>query len=487
MISIRGRDNPPTLDPAYATRTFDGHLACLVHGGLLRCNPDGEIVPELARSWKTSEGGKKYAFEIQPGLRFPSGNPLDATAVVESWSRICRPETGSSVSWVFEDIVGYDRVISGELRNLPGLLIRSATELEAVLRAPSATFPARMSMPAARIVDPMAIEQAGEDYGRHPKALGAWKLVEWEDDSHLLFRPNPLYPERNDSIKGLRFDLIAKDFSASARFETGNVHILNPLPSSQSDYWKEFPTWRKQIHSVPQLNLYYLGFGCHRKPFDNPKVRLALAKALDSESIRETLYGERAIPAWGPIPPKLVGSEEKIPESSPLSASEEEILQGLTFEMWFPDVDPTSALVMEGFQANLLKHGVRVRLRRVDRTAYSAWRREGRFDAFLGNWWADFPDPDNFITPLFVSDSDSNMTRFKDPQVDNWAEEARGLVNPEERGALYRKIGRLLREQTPMVFLWHLNEEVLTQPWVKGYEPPALYQGTLYLRLGISK
>lgn len=487
IVVIRGRENPPTLDPAYAARTFDGHLCCLVHGGLVRANERGEVIPELAESWSIEEEGRLYRFRIRKGLTFPSGRPLDASAAAGSWNRICSPETASPVAWVFEDVTGWREAVAGEVKGVAGFVPKGSHELEVHLTAPSSSFLARLTMPAARLVDLAEVEAKGAGYGRNPVALGAWQLSDWEDDSHLLFRPNPNYPEANRKIAGIRFDLITKDFSASARFEAGSLHILNPLPSSQAAYWKRFRQWENRIHPAQQLNLYYIGFGCHRPPFDDPGMRKALRKAMGIDEVRAVIHGSKAEPVYGPIPPGLIGSSPARSREKALNDQERDLLSGLEMEMWFPDIDPTAALVMEGIQANLARWGVKVRLRRLDRTAYTAWRRQGRFEAFLGNWWADFPDPDNFITPLFRSDSDSNTTRFSDAEVDRLADEARREVNVDRRAELYGALADRLWEEAPMVFLWRLNEEVLTQPWVEGFTPPTLFQGTLYLDLSIAE
>ncbi len=485
IVVFRGRDNPPTLDPAYASRTFDGHLACLIHGGLVRSDEEGRVIPEFAESWGVNEQGSVYSFRLRSSLRFPDGQPVQTSDVVYSWDRICHPETASPVSWIFEDVVGFEEISQGKQDTLSGLKIESATELTVTLKEPSATFLAKLTMPGARIVDEREIGRNGKGYGRNPKGLGAWELAEWEDDSHILLHPNPAYPDRNTHLRGIRFDLISKDFSAGARFETGELHILNPLPSTQSDYWKGFSDWVPMIRPSPQLNFYYLGFTCDRDPFQRVEVRRAISKAIEVDQIRKTLYGSKAALAGGPIPPGLTGHWEGPSGAAEITESDRQILSSLDFEIAFPDIDPMASLVMEGFQANLREYGAQCRLRRLDRTAYTSWRREGKFDAFLGNWWADYPDPDNFIYPLFVSDSDSNMTRFSDHGVDDLADLARKEVDSGVRHSIYQQIIERLRSQSPMVFLWHLNEEVLVQPWVRGFKAPRLFQGSLYLDLRI--
>jgi ABC-type transport system substrate-binding protein len=485
-VTIRALENPVTLDPAYATRTFESHLACLIHGGLVRCGEDGSIVPELASSWEPLPEGKGYRFILREGLRFPSGRPLASQDVVYAFSRICRKATASPHAWVFEDVAGAKEVRAGSAESIQGIRSCGDSCVEIELEEPSATLLARLTMPAARIVDREEVETLGPSYGRHPLALGAWKLEEWMDDSRVTLKPNPSYPDRNRNLDFLRFTLAAQDFTANALFETGRLDVLHPLPLSQTERWKSFPAWARQIQRFPEMNVYYIGFGCHRPPFDRPGIRRALLSAINPDRIRKALFGDLAVPAQGPIPPGLRGNPPPDPTTSEPDPVSLEDIHGLSLDLWYIESDSTTSMAMEGVQADLAVSGVQCRLRKTDPTTYSSWRREGKFDLFYANWWADYPDPDNFVAPLFLSSSSSNHTHFSDAETDRLILQARREVDPARRAHLYRQIEDRIETLAPACFLWHRGTEVLTQPWVKGYQPAPLFHGTLFLNLGIS-
>jgi len=486
-VVFRARENPPTLDPAYATRTFDGHLACLLHGGLVRCGPDGAVLPELAEDWELLDGNR-IRFRLRPGLHFPSGRAFTAEDVVYSLDRLCFPRTASPNAWILEEVLGYREIRSGTAESLKGIRVLDGNTVEIEMGKPSATLLARLTMPGTRIVDREEVERRGQEYGRKPKGLGAWELLEWEDDSHVVFRPNKEYPDYNRNLDSIRFRLVPQDFTAGALFETGGLHVLNPLPISQAPHWKMFPRWEKEIETVQELNIYYLGFGTHRPPFDRPEVRQAIKSAIQGDRIRQTLFGDRARYAHGPIPPGLPGHflNDPRPERDKRAETTSEKLDH-EIELWFIESDSTTSLVMEAVQADLATAGFRCRLMRTDPTTYSRWRRDGKFDMFYGNWWADYPDPDNFIAPLFSSDSDSNHTRFSNSEVDQLIAGAKREWDSEKREDIYRKAVRIILEESPAIFLWHRSSEVIKQPWIRGYEPPRIFHGTLYLNLGIHR
>ena len=487
-IVIRALENPGILDPAYATRALDGHLVCLIHAGLVRCTSDGSVVGEMAERWEPLEIGRHgFRFHLHPGLRFPTGRPLTSEDVVFSFSRLCRKETSSPHAWVFQDVLGYREIHGGSAENLAGIRTCGEDCVEIELEEPSATLLSRLTMPAARIVDRETVTKAGEGYGRSPKALGAWEIEERMDDSHITLRPNRDYPWRNHSLKHLKFVVSYQDFSAAALFETGRLHILQPLPLTQAAKWKNSKFWSKQILRVEELNIFYLGFGCHRPPLGRPEVRRALASVIHPDLFREALFADRATASIGPIPHGMLGYEEKREDRSlKVSTEDLEQVKGLDLELWYIESYSAITLAMEAIQADLAKAGVRCHLRKTDAATYSSWRREGKFDLFLGNWWADYPDPDNFLSPLFLSDSSSNMTRFSDPETDRLIQEAGKESDTKKREQLYRQAVHRIRELAPMVFLWHRNTEILKQPWVEGFEPAPLLHGTLFLDLRIN-
>jgi ABC-type transport system substrate-binding protein len=478
-ITLRALENPTTLDPAYATRTFEGHLACLLHAGLVRCGEDGSICLELAESWDVQSGSSTFRFNLREGLRFPSGRPFTAEDVVMSFSRICLPETASPHAAIFSDVLGYQEIRSGTASTLQGVQAIGPQTVEVRLESPSVTLLPRLTMPAARVVDQGEVDREALPYGRRPKGLGAWEMVEWVDDSHLILRPNPLYPDRNQHLAELRFQIAPQDFTAASLFETGRLDVLHPLPFSQRERWLNHPQWQERILQAEEMNVYYLGFGCHRPPLDRPEVRRAIRSALHPDRFMKALYGNLALPANGPIPPGLTGYRN----SKELSTESSTDLSGLSLELWFVESDSTTSLAMEAIQADLAASGIRCRLRKTDPATYGRWRREGRFDLFFANWWADYPDPDNFISPLFLTGSASNFTRFADPETDTLIHLGERESTPLRREEIYHRIQDRLDRLTPAVFLWHRRTEILTQPWVEGYRPAALFHGTLLLNL----
>jgi len=97
---------------------------------------------------------------------------------------------------------------------------------------------------------------------------------------------------------------------------------------------------------------------------------------------------------------------------------------------------------------------------------------------FYLSWWADYPDPENFLFPLFHSSNfgaAGNRTRYSNPAVDSFIEKAQYTLNREERNLLYEKAEEMIVADAPWVFLWHRTDFTVRQPWVKNYKIHPIY------------
>ena len=106
----------------------------------------------------------------------------------------------------------------------------------------------------------------------------------------------------------------------------------------------------------------------------------------------------------------------------------------------------------------------------TDWPAFSKALTEGRLPIFLYAWFADVPDPDNFLTKLFHSKSPRNYARYQNPVVDELLATARTTADSQRRVELYRRAEQVIMDDAVIVPVWHYNYERLFQPWVRSVE-----------------
>jgi peptide/nickel transport system substrate-binding protein/oligopeptide transport system substrate-binding protein len=134
--------------------------------------------------------------------------------------------------------------------------------------------------------------------------------------------------------------------------------------------------------------------------------------------------------------------------------------------------------IIEVIQNYLTKVGLKVEIIQLDWSALKHAVNEGEPDAFWLSWWADYPDPENFLYPLFHSasvGSGGNRTRCIDLQLDRLIETAQRTMNEKQRYRLYREAEDRIIKNAPWVFMWHRADYFVIQPWVKDFKIYPIY------------
>jgi len=137
----------------------------------------------------------------------------------------------------------------------------------------------------------------------------------------------------------------------------------------------------------------------------------------------------------------------------------------------------------EVIQALWKERGVPVRLRRLEWVSYRQALQQGDFDAAFRGWFADYPDGDNFLYPLFHSSQigAGNLSRFRDARIDELIEQSQRELDPARREDWLRQANQAVSEAAPALFLWHQATYYVTQPWLHRFSEPMVFNGTRYL------
>jgi peptide/nickel transport system substrate-binding protein/oligopeptide transport system substrate-binding protein len=326
---------------------------------------------------------------------------------------------------------------------------------------------------------------------RIPVGAGPWKVASWQEGERLMMERFEDYWEGPTKAKFLQYRAIQDLSTWRAEFDAGNVDFY---AVSESDYrtWRDDPRRREIMRKVPELNVYYLSIATNRPPFDDIRVRQAIAHAINVEEIFEFVHLGRGDLSHGPVPLDIEGYQEGIArvEFNPDRAREllaEAGRENLEIRFFHPTDDIVGRIAMTVRQ-NLEQSGFRVQLRTLDRAAYRQAIRENEPDLAFSNWWADYPDIENFIYPLFHSDErgSSNAFFYSNPEVDAMLEEARFTANVDRRLELFREIERRVIADHPAVWLWHRSSYVAVNPRIQGYNPHPMLNGVDFHNVSIA-
>ena len=494
VLKLAIDSDPTTLDPALGVDVVSGRLDALIFNNLVKYNYENKIVSDLAKSWEIMDDNKTYIFWLKEGVKFSNGREVTADDVVYSFKRVLDPRILSPRTWVLDHIMGAKEFIRGKTKEIEGLKTLSKYKLEIKLKDVYAPFLSLLTMPQAAIVPKEVAEQYGKDFSENVIGTGPFILKEWVRDDHITFEANKNYFEGPPKIKKLEYRIIREPLTILSEFEMGNLDIID-VPSSEFLKYYNNPKYKKNIVSNVGLNIYYIGFNCQKKPFDNSDVRKAIASAIDKKNIINTIKKNKAVLAKSPIPPGLLGYDENINDIKYDYIEAKRLLEkekiSLNKEYVFLQSKNKEALeVAEIFQEEIKKIGIKIKIEQQEWTTFKANVDEGYFDAFFISWWADYPDGENFLSPLFHSKnigSGGNSTRFKDKEIDDLIDKAEKEMEISKREALYKLIQRKVMEKQPIICLWHKIENIIHQPWVKGYKIYQVYNANKMTQVYIQR
>jgi len=473
---VRLKKNPTTLDPALIVDVDGARIAAKLFNGLVRFDTNLFPIPDLAASWKVSSDGLLYRFTLRKDARFFNGRTVTARDVRYSVERVLHPGTRSPRTWVFSRIRGARRFMRDPSGHVEGIRIRGPHELEIILEEPFAPFISFLGLTTAYVVPREAVEKWGADFGFHAGGTGPFTLTQWRHNQYLQLTANPFFYRAKPRMAGIRYKVIPENFTALVEFEKGDLDLLPEIMASEYARFARDPAWKPFITMAPSLNTYYLGLNCQMPPFDDIRVRQALNLAVDRETILEKLLEGRGAPARGPLPPLLGGSP--LPGGYRFDpARARELLQDAGYADGFSmtiyqAADIESLDILQVVQEYLNNVGIRAGIVQLEWSTFLETVARGDAQAFWLSWWADYPEGENFLFPLFHSrnwGAGGNRSRFKDSRIDELISAAVRIMDEQERRTAYRRIEQLIIDQAPWVFFWHKASCAIHQPRVKGF------------------
>jgi peptide/nickel transport system substrate-binding protein len=475
--------DPRSLDPALSTDVPTGEMVTLMFDGLTQFDPDGNLRPALADRWTVEQAATRYVFHLRDGVRFHDGAPVRAATVRQSFLRVLDPATKGGRAWPLYPIAGAREYAAGHASDVHGIQVLGDSAVAFELTEPLAVFPKFLAMPVAAIVP----APPPADLGQRPVGTGPWRFVAWRHDDYLLFAKNPLYWGGAPAADTLTVRIIPEPLTRTAEFEAGRLSVVE-VPFGETTRWRrEHPAL---LVEKPALRVVYGALNNRRGPLRDPRVRRAINHAVNVPEILATVYGGRGILARGAIPPALPGSDTARagygydPAEARRLLAEAGYTNGIDLQLWRTATNVELSRVAQAIQSQLQQVGVRVELVERDASSQREAARKGETHIVLLDWWADYPDADNFLYPLFFSGSfgpGGNYAFYSDPTTDTLILRARRTTDDAARTALYRQIDERVYRAAPWLYLWFPKDLWAKRADVTGWDLPVIFNGQRWI------
>jgi oligopeptide transport system substrate-binding protein len=453
-LTLCNGDEPQSLDPAVITGQLEGRLALALFEGLTTRNAKGEIIPGMAESWEISPDGLTYTFHLRPGIKWSNGEPVTAYDFLNSWERVLNPATGSQYSYQLYYLVNGEAYGTGKITDFSqvGVKAPDAETLVVTLKQPTAFFLELTSFQTLCPVYLPSLKKYGNDWLKPGNIVsnGPYVLKEWRLNDHILVEANPYY-WRKVGIHRIRVLPTSNPTAAFNLFYSGKTDLIldkASIPPMLVSAIREQP----YFHAVPFGGTMFLRFNVKRKPFDDVRVRKALAMALDKKDIVEKItragepIADTLVPPGSPgyTPPPGLGYHPD--EARKLLAD-----AGYPGGQGFPEVSMLYGLrgansgVATEIQALWRRElGITsIQLRGQEWKVYLNTQSLLDFDLCLSGWVGDYNDPQTFLD-MFVTDGGNNLTGWSNPTYDQMLATSEATPDPAKRMQILQDMEKIL-------------------------------------------
>lgn len=460
-------NDPVTLKPDKKTDATSQQVIVNYSAGLFQFGFGVSVIPGLCREYSVSQDGCEYIFSIRENLKYANGKKL---SIEDIRTGIERGLNGPNHN-LLEMISGARDFLKSQDPSSLRVKILDQHRLMVNLEHPYLPFLANL---ATNIADPYIEDEL-------PMGMGPFKLLAWNRGKDIILEANDFYFEGRPAFDILQFYITTDDEFAYELFKNGELAIYQPGRKSLRKIKEEIP---ELMVKTPELSVQFLCFHCQKPPFNNRLVRKAICHAINVEKFVNDLLEDMAVPAKGFFPPSMPVFNRKLNGYKYDPSKSRELLKQAGFSGGLPDRyifdvsdTPASLRRAEFIQSSLNEIGVKVEINPQPWHDFLENVYRGNFVLCLQGWISDTGDPDNFVYPLFHSNSfgySGNTFFFSNPEIDKMIENARQIRNIKQRWNYYQQIEEKILDEAPGLFLFHSLKNLVIQKGIRGFKPNPL-------------
>ena len=434
-----------------------------IHSGLVRADPNGNIVPDMATSWDVKDEGRTYVFHLHKGIKFHDGTPADAEAIKWNIDYILDPANTADA-----------RVF---LRPIAAVEALDDVTLQIRLKEPSADFLMVLGgyRTGFQVASPTAVQQWGNDYKFHPVGAGPFKFVEWTPGQQVVLEKNTHYFK--PGLPYLDRIILKTMKDATTRIgavRAGELAFATWIPLEMVRVLEKAPG--VQVVTGPMYNVWDLRINVAHKPFDDLRVRQAVAGyGIDRQEIRKLgflNYGQPSISMLTPGMPGYNSLMERYPyDPQKAKALLKEAGYGpgnpLAFTFLSPTIEPALINVPTIIKEQLGRIGVQMKIEMLDKVTWmERFVRKHDFHVTMGNVTGFAIGA---FAPFFETTSPLNFSQHGDTMVDELFQQWRTTTEAAAHAQATERLQGYLADQLYLSGLANTPFFHGVRDHVKGY------------------
>ncbi len=461
-LTVATRRDLSHLNPLIRTQSTDQSIRELMYESFLAIDLQGNVQPNLAESWDISSDGKTYTFRLRKGVKFHNGQEATAEDAKYAIDYTMNPKNGA---------YGYSRFEIVERVEVP-----DKHTLRFVLKKPSAGFLYSLATIQSFSFIPKDSLQEKKLTGFVP-GTGPFKFSDWKSAQQIVFERHGDYWGQKTFVDWLVLRPIPQETVRMTALRAGDVDLVEAAPYEWVRQIVEGKLKGISFFESAEAGFRVLMFNVPAAPFNNKKLRQAVAHALNKQEILQAAYFGFGKPGDQRYPKGHVWYIENIQSASydlnrARALLKEAGYKGETLELTVrqgADQETEAATI----QAQLAKVGMNVKLNLVEAGAYTSKRLSGDY-AFLPAGGSNDPDPSPTYGPEYVCGVDlkkrtGNSTGYCDKEMDALIARLETELNSERRKEVLRQIVQKVADDLPEMAIGFVPRFFAFRDYVKGF------------------
>lgn len=432
-IVIGAAADVTTTDPQASNTDSNMMLFCLTHETLFEIDQDtGEVHCGMLESY-SQVSDLEYEFVLPANAVFSDGTPCTASDVKFTLERAANSSFTST-----------------KVASIASMEVVNDTTLRVTVSEPNQDFLLYLAHRSLSILSEKAVTEKGDEGAA--MGTGMFQLDEWVPGDHISVVRNDNYYGELAKTRKITFRLITENSSRLIALQTGEIDVCLEPSAIETGYIADDPNL--ELIQLNDIRLTYLAFNTTKEPFNNPKVRQALAHAIDKSNI--ILAGMEGLGSayntvlnvgqFG-VDYSISGYDYDLEKAKEL-LDEAGYPDGFTFDI---TVSTSSrALMAQVIQADMAKIGVTVNINQMESAAQKALLNEGGHEAVIYSW-TDADGSDFTLRSMFYTGSGSNRSLFSDSWVDEMIDKALVETDSDTRAEMYKELQQYIVDACPIV------------------------------------
>lgn len=488
VLNVTVSEEIPSLDTA---KTMDGtsaHVMQNIFEGLYVLDDQDQPIPAVAKSFKRSEDGKKYTFDLRKDAKWSNGDSVTANDFMFAWKRAINPETASQYAYMLFYVKNAKEINKGTvpLAEL-GVKVINDYKLEVELEQPIPYFLQLLALPIYLPQHESFLKEQGKNYALEPSNLiynGPFVLEKWKHEQEFQLKKNATYwDQKKVKLDEINFQIVKDTMTAVNLYEAGNLDRV-PINSQFVDKYKG----HKELHMSSEPAIAMLRFNEKNSALANKKVRQAISFALNKEDFVAHFINNGAKPATGLVPVGHINEEtgkdfreengnlslydvqsaKKIWEEVKKELGVEQVnLEFLTFEQ--DNAKRMAEYIKGDLEKNL--QGLTIQIKQQPFKQKLQLEQTGDYDITMANWGPDYKDPISYLE-LFTTGNQNNKMNYSNRHYDELIKKAKSdlVLDQKKRWEALQEAERILLGDAAVAPLYQMGSAYVQNDYVKGIE-----------------